>query len=221
MDKYAILVAGGKGLRMGLELPKQFIEVGDRPILMHSIQAFYLADPTIKIILVLPREQMEYWRALCELHHFKVPLQIVEGGSTRFQSVKNGLKLVAPGALVAIHDGVRPFVTARMIHDAYACASQYGGAIPVIEVIDSVRMIGPAGDTVPVDRDSLKLVQTPQTFCSELIIKAYNVPYDKRFTDDASVYEAMGETVHCFAGDRKNIKITTPYDLLIAEALIE
>ncbi|MEG1585950.1 MAG: 2-C-methyl-D-erythritol 4-phosphate cytidylyltransferase [Bacteroidales bacterium] len=221
MKKYAIIVAGGKGLRMGQELPKQFISVGERPILMHAIQAFRQAEEDITLILVLPKEQMEYWEALCELHCFKVPLLIAEGGSTRFHSVKNGLKLVTEEGLVAIHDGVRPFVSARVIKDAFAAAKEYGGAIPVIDMIDSVREMVGEEESRPVDRERFKLVQTPQTFRSELIREAYDAPFDKLFTDDASVFEAAGHRIHCIAGNRENIKITTPFDLLIAEALIE
>lgn len=221
MKRYAIIVAGGKGLRMGQELPKQFISIGERPILMHTIHAFHQTDKEITLILVLPKEQMEYWEALCELHCFKVPVQIAEGGSTRFHSVKNGLKLIKEEGLVAIHDGVRPFVSAQVIENAYQAAEQYGGAIPVTDMIESVREVQPDGESVPVDRDRFKLVQTPQTFRSELIREAYEMPYDKLFTDDASVFEAAGNKIHCIAGNRENIKITTPFDLLIAEALID
>ena len=221
MKRYAIIVAGGKGLRMGQELPKQFIAIGERPILMHALQAFYHADKEVSLILVLPKEQMESWEALCELHCFKVPLRIAEGGSTRFHSVKNGLKLIDEDGLVAIHDGVRPFVSQQVIENAFQAAEQFGGAIPVIDMIDSVREVMSDGKSHPVDRDRFKLVQTPQTFRTELIRSAYEMPYDKLFTDDASVFEAAGHTIHCIAGNRENIKITTPFDLLIAEALIE
>ncbi|MEG0993657.1 MAG: 2-C-methyl-D-erythritol 4-phosphate cytidylyltransferase [Bacteroidales bacterium] len=221
MNRYAIIVAGGKGLRMGQELPKQFIAIGERPILMHAIQAFYHADKAVSLILVLPKEQMEYWEALCELHCFKVPVRIAEGGSTRFHSVKNGLKLIDGDGLVAIHDGVRPFVSQQVIENAFQAAEQFGGAIPMIDMIDSVREVTPDGKSHPVDRERFKLVQTPQTFRTELIRSAYEMPYDKSFTDDASVFEAAGHTIHCIAGNRENIKITTPFDLLIAEALIE
>ncbi|MEG0949271.1 MAG: 2-C-methyl-D-erythritol 4-phosphate cytidylyltransferase [Bacteroidales bacterium] len=221
MNRYAIIVAGGKGLRMGQELPKQFIAIGERPILMHAIQAFYHADKAVSLILVLPKEQMEYWEALCELHCFKVPVRIAEGGSTRFHSVKNGLKLIDGDGLVAIHDGVRPFVSQQVIENAFQAAEQFGGAIPMIDMIDSVREVTPDGKSHPLDRERFKLVQTPQTFRTELIRSAYEMPYDKSFTDDASVFEAAGHTIHCIAGNRENIKITTPFDLLIAEALIE
>ncbi|MGL4292975.1 MAG: 2-C-methyl-D-erythritol 4-phosphate cytidylyltransferase [Bacteroidales bacterium] len=220
MKKYAIIVAGGKGLRMGQDLPKQFISVGELPILMHAIRTFHIADKQISLILVLPHEQIEYWKALCELHCFKIPVTLAEGGSTRFHSVKNGLRMIDEEGLVAIHDGVRPFVATKVIEDAYHFAEQHGGAIPVIDMIDSVREMDSPEKSIPVDRDKYKLVQTPQTFRSDLIRKAYEMPYDKFFTDDASVFEASGHTVYCFAGNRENIKITTPFDLLIAEALI-
>lgn len=221
MKKYVIIVAGGKGLRMGQELPKQFISIGERPILMRTLSAFQEADPEVELILVLPAEQVEYWNALCELHNFRIPHQVAEGGSTRFHSVRNGLKPVTEEGLVAIHDGVRPFVSAKVIRDAYAGAQQYGGVIPVVEVVDSVREITEEGASHPLDRDKLRLVQTPQVFSAELIRKAYQLPYDKRFTDDASVFEAAGYAIRCIPGNRENIKITTPFDLLIAEALID
>lgn len=221
MKKYAIIVAGGKGLRMGQELPKQFISIGEKPILMHSIDAFRRFDSDLSIILVLPKEQFAYWSALCELHLFRAPHQVVEGGTTRFHSVKNGLNLVEESdALVAIHDGVRPFVSPQVIHDAYVAAHAYGGAIPIIDMIDSVREMDPLQQSHPVDRDRYKLVQTPQVFHAALIQAAYQLPYNKYFTDDASVFESAGYQIHCVAGNRENFKITTPFDLLIAEALI-
>jgi 2-C-methyl-D-erythritol 4-phosphate cytidylyltransferase len=222
MKKYAIIVAGGKGLRMGYELPKQFIAVADRPILMRTLNAFYQADNAIELILVLPDEQMAYWKSLCELHAFRVPHRIAPGGSTRFHSVGNGLRLTGDDdALIAIHDGVRPFVSADVIRRAYAEAERSGGAVPVVDMVDSVRQVDAYGESTPVDREALKLVQTPQTFRADLIRAAYRRPYDKRFTDDASVFEAAGYRISLIAGNRENIKITTPFDLLIAEALIE
>ena len=222
MKKYAIIVAGGKGLRMGYELPKQFIAVADRPILMRTLMAFHQADSAIELILVLPDTQIAYWRTLCELHAFRVPHRIAAGGSTRFHSVANGLRLIdGDDGLVAVHDGVRPFVSTEVIHRAYAEAERVGGVVPVVDMVDSVRQVDSYGESRPVDRDSLKLVQTPQTFRVDLLRAAYRRPYDKSFTDDASVFEAAGYRVGLIAGNRENIKITTPFDLLIAEALIE
>lgn len=220
MKKYAIIVAGGKGLRMGQDLPKQFISVAEKPILMHTLDAFHRVNPEIILILVLPKEQFEYWTALCELYNFSTPHEVTEGGATRFHSVKNGLKLVPSDSLVAVHDGVRPFVSASVIEEAYHGAARHGGVIPVIDMVDSVRRIDETQESHPVDREKLKLVQTPQVFQSNLLHEAYQLPYDKLFTDDASVFEAAGHTVRCIPGNRENIKITTPFDLLIAEALI-
>ena len=147
--------------------------------------------------------------------------EVTEGGATRFHSVRNGLKLVPEGALVAIHDGVRPFVAASVIRDAFHGAARDGGVIPVVDVVDSVRQTTEEGDSFPIDRDCLKLVQTPQVFQSTLLHEAYRLPFDKSFTDDASVFEAAGYKIRTIPGNRENIKITTPFDLLIAEALIE
>ncbi|MEG1617238.1 MAG: 2-C-methyl-D-erythritol 4-phosphate cytidylyltransferase [Bacteroidales bacterium] len=221
MKKYAIIVAGGKGLRMGQDLPKQFISVGEKPILMHTLNAFYRTNSEIDLILVLPKEQVEYWITLCELYNFKIPHRIAEGGATRFNSVRNGLKLVEAEGVVAIHDGVRPFVSSKVISDAYGAAKDFPGVIPVIEVVDSVRELDDQKGSHPVDRERLRLVQTPQVFQTAPLLEAYQLPYDKSFTDDASVFEAAGFQVHCIAGNRENIKITTPFDLLIAEALIQ
>ena len=221
MKKYAIIVAGGKGLRMGGELPKQFIPVAGRPVLMRTLDAFHAFDSAIEFILVLPRDHQPYWKELCREYQFAVPHRIADGGATRFHSVQNGLALVdEPEALVAVHDGVRPFVSAEVIEACYREAEAHGAVVPVIPVVETVRHLLPEGsETVP--RDAYRLVQTPQTFLASLLRRAYDQPFCEAFTDDASVVEALGHAVHLVEGNRENIKLTTPYDLIVAKALVE
>ena len=221
MKKYAIIVAGGKGLRMGGELPKQFIPVAGRPVLMRTLDAFHAFDHEIEIILVLPRDHQPYWKELCREYRFAVPHRIADGGATRFHSVQNGLALVdEPEALVAVHDGVRPFVSAEVIEACYREAEAHGAVVPVIPVVETVRHLLPEG-SVTVPRDAYRLVQTPQTFRASLLRRAYEQPFCEAFTDDASVVEALGHVVHLVDGNRENIKLTTPYDLIVAKALVE
>lgn len=219
MKRYAILVAGGKGLRMGQDLPKQFIPVKGEPVLMHTIRRFHQTLPDLTIIVVLPVSQQAYWKKLCETYHFGIRHLIADGGETRYHSVKNGLALTHKSdAIIAIHDGVRPFVSEEVIRNAFQCAEENGTAIPVTEMVDSVRQIQ-EGKTVSVPRDQYVLVQTPQAFRSGIIHSAYELPYTNQFTDDASVVEAYGTAVQTIKGNRENIKITTPFDLRIAEVL--
>ncbi len=220
MQKYVIIVAGGKGLRMGGELPKQFIPVGGRPVLMRTLDTFYAYDNSIKIILVLPSDHQAYWKQLCHEYQFVVPHLIADGGATRFHSVQNGLALVnATEALVAVHDGVRPFVSHAVVARCYHDAAMLGAVVPVIPVVETVRQIV-SEDSITVDRNAYRLVQTPQTFRASLLRRAYEQPYCDAFTDDASVVEALGEAVHLVEGNRENIKLTTPFDLTIAIALL-
>lgn len=220
MNKYVIIVAGGKGLRMGGELPKQFIPVEGRPVLMHTLDAFHTCDSSIEIILVLPHDHQPYWQELCREYQFAVPHRIADGGATRFHSVQNGLALVdAPEALVAVHDGVRPFVAHEVINRCYQDAEQYGAVVPVIPVVETVRHLLPEGSKT-VSRDDYRLVQTPQTFRASLLRRAYEQPYREAFTDDASVVEALDNVVHLVEGNRENIKLTTPFDLVVARALL-
>lgn len=220
MNKYVIIVAGGKGLRMGGELPKQFIPVEGRPVLMHTLDAFHSCDSSIEIILVLPHDHQPYWQELCREYQFAVPHRIADGGATRFHSVQNGLALVdAPEALVAVHDGVRPFVAHEVINRCYQDAEQYGAVVPVIPVVETVRQLLPEGSKT-VSRDGYRLVQTPQTFRASLLRRAYEQPYRETFTDDASVVEALDNVVHLVEGNRENIKLTTPFDLVVARALL-
>lgn len=220
MKEYALIVAGGKGMRMGSELPKQFLPIGGKPVLMHTMEAFYAYNSEIQIILVLPASQQSYWAELCRKHRFSIPHAVADGGETRFHSVKNGLSFVDTPGLVGVHDGVRPFVSREVIDRCYALAAEKQAAIPVVDVVETVRRV--EGDrSVTVNRDEYKLVQTPQVFNAGLLKRAYEQPYTPRFTDDASVVEALGVSVALTAGNRENIKITTPFDLKIAPALLD
>lgn len=217
---YAIIVAGGKGLRMGTDIPKQFLPVAGLPVLMRTIQRFKEYSESLHIILVLPKAQQEYWKELCRKHNFNVEHSIADGGETRFHSVKNGLALVPDNAdgVVGVHDGVRPFPATSVIAHCYEAARRHGAAIPVVPVVETVRETdGEASHTVP--RDRYRLVQTPQTFGIGLLQKAYGQEYTDMFTDDASVVESLGHRITLVEGNRENIKITTPFDIVVAEAL--
>lgn len=215
---YAIIVAGGKGLRMGGPLPKQFIAVGGRPILMHTIDRFREALPGVSIVLVLPAAQQDYWHSLCTQYGFGADCLVADGGETRFHSVRNGLALIPdePHGIVGVHDGVRPFPSVQTIRNCYDTARHTGAAIPVTPVIETLRHV--SGHTVP--RADYRLVQTPQAFGLQLLKRSYGQPYCDAFTDDASVVEAAGHSVTLVEGNRENIKITTPFDLAIAETLL-
>lgn len=219
---YLIVVAGGKGLRMGGDVPKQFQLLGGLPILMHTLNRMQEAAPDATLILVLPEQQQSYWKELCTQYRFTVPHLLANGGETRFHSVQNGLALVPDDAqgVVGIHDGVRPFVSAQVIQRCMQKANEHGAVIPVIPVVDTVRQLTGDGSCT-VNRDHYKLVQTPQTFRIDVIKKAYLQPYHAGFTDDASVVEAMGCAVTLVEGNRENIKITTPFDKLVGEMLVQ
>lgn len=219
MKKHIIIVAGGKGLRMGGDIPKQFLPVCGKPVLMRTLEAFHAYDASIHIVLVLPVSQQAYWQELCRAYQFNVPHEIANGGETRFHSVMNGLALVEGDGRVGVHDGVRPFVSQEVIGRCYAEALVKKAVIPVVGVVETVRhLVGEDSETVP--RDQYKLVQTPQVFEVRLLKKAYQQEYTDLFTDDASVVEALGEKVHLVEGNRENIKITTPFDLKLAEMLV-
>jgi len=218
---YVIIVAGGKGLRMGGEVPKQFLPVGGKPVLMRTLERFREAMPELQIILVLPKAQQDYWQQLCREHQFAVEYQLTDGGQTRFHSVQNGLALVPDDAqgVVGVHDGVRPFVSAEVICRCYEAARESKAVIPVVPVVETVRHLQGAS-SVTVPRDEYRLVQTPQCFDIQLLKAANKQPYNDGFTDDASVVEAFGYDVKLVEGNRENIKITTPADLKFAEILI-
>lgn len=218
MKKHIIIVAGGKGLRMGGDIPKQFLPVCGKPVLMRTLEAFRTYDPSIHIVLVLPVSQQAYWKELCRTYRFELPHDIADGGETRFHSVMNGLALVEGDGLVGVHDGVRPFVSQEVIARCYEEASRQKAVIPVVGVVETVRHLTDEGsETVP--RDLYRLVQTPQVFDAALLRRAYQQEYTALFTDDASVVEALGEKVHLVDGNRENIKLTTPFDLKLAEIL--
>ena len=221
MKKYVIIVAGGKGLRMGTEVPKQFLPVGGKPVLMRTMEAFRAYDEALEMIVVLPAEQQAYWQELCHNHAFTIPHRVADGGKTRFHSVKNGLDLVDDDGLVGVHDGVRPFVAREVIAACYHEAETCGAVIPVVDVVETVRHLTIDGRSTTVNRADYKLVQTPQVFRADWLREAYDCPYTSEFTDDASVVEASGRTVALCAGDYANIKITTPTDLLFAEAILK
>ena len=231
-EEFVIIVAGGKGLRMGGDIPKQFLPIGGKPILMRTLERFRAYSETLQIILVLPEAQQDYWQELCKQYEFQVDYQIANGGQTRFHSVQNGLTLVPDDAegVVGVHDGVRPFPSIEVIRRCYETARQTKAVIPVIPVVETVRQILPSNQSNPnavsnpssitVPRDQYRLVQTPQTFDIQLLKAANRQPYNDGFTDDASVVESYGHPITLVEGNRENIKITTPYDITVAEAII-
>jgi len=219
MLKHVIIVAGGSGNRFQSKVPKQFFKLGDKCVLMHGITAFYSTNPRIKIIVALPEEHLNLWEDLCKEYNFTIPHKISKGGETRFHSVKNALEHINEEGLVAVHDGVRPLVSSKLIQNSFTEAEEFGNAIPVVSVNDSVRMIKNDSSRI-IDRSSLKFIQTPQCFNSRIIKNAYQQDYHETFTDDASVVESIGEKIHLVEGDQTNIKITTDVDLVIAEHLL-
>ena len=227
MTDYVIIVAGGKGLRMGSDIPKQFLPVGGRPVLMRTIERFREYSADLQIILVLPKAQQDYWRQLCQEYHFPLPqqggdrgvaYQLADGGETRFHSVQHGLALIPDDAqgVVGVHDGVRPFPSVEVIARCYETARTQKAVVPVVPVVETLHHV--TEGTKP--RGDYRLVQTPQTFDIQLLKAANRQPYNDNFTDDASVIEAFGFDITLVDGNRENIKITTPYDLRIAEVLI-
>ena len=218
---YIIIVAGGKGLRMGSDIPKQFLPVGGKPVLMRTLERFREYAEDLQIILVLPKAQQDYWHELCQKYDFKIKYWLANGGETRFHSVQNGLAKIPDDAegVVGVHDGVRPFPSIDVIRNCYETARTAKAVIPVIPVVETVRHLqGNTSETVP--RNDYRLVQTPQTFDIQLLKAANRQPYRDDFTDDASVVESYGHSITLVEGNRENIKITTPYDLKIAEVLV-
>lgn len=217
--RYAVIVAGGSGSRMQTQLAKQYLPLLGKPILLHTLDAFLsLAD---KLVLVLPEKDLDFWKALCTTHYYHTPHEIVAGGPSRFQSVKNGLARVPDTAVVAIHDGVRPLVTAEIINSAYALAAEKGAAVAAVPLKDSLRRITTGGNSQSLNRQDYCLVQTPQTFRAAAIKQAYQQPEQTNFTDCASVAEAAGLHISLSEGAYQNLKITTPEDLLFAEAILK
>ena len=222
--EYVIIVAGGKGLRMGSDIPKQFLPIGGKPVLMRTIERFREYSEDLQIILVLPKPQQDYWKGLCKEYDFKVEYLLANGGETRFHSVQNGLALVPDDAegVVGVHDGVRPFPSIEVIRRCYETARTAKAVIPVIPIVETVRELMGTGpvSSITVPRDRYRLVQTPQTFDIQLLKAANRQPYNDGFTDDASVVESYGQPITLVDGNRENIKITTPYDMVVAEAII-
>jgi len=220
MTKYAIIVAGGTGSRVGGSLPKQFMTLKDKPILYYSVKAFLEAYNDLDIILVLPAAFTDIGEEIIDAYFDKERIKIAIGGDTRFQSVKNGLKLVERESIIFVHDAARCLVSVDLIHRCYELALETGTAVPAIPSKDSVRVVSEDGTTV-IERDKVRLVQTPQTFHSKILLPAFDVDYKDKFTDEATVVEAYGLRVSLAEGDETNIKITRPVDLSIAEKIIE
>ncbi len=216
MNEAVIIVAGGKGLRMGGDIPKQFIAVDGMPILMHTIRRFHDYNHEMAIIVVLQQPEQDYWQQLCKKYDFDIPHTVANGGKERFDSVKNGLDSVPANCdVIGVHDGVRPYVSCETIDRCYRTAAETGSAVPVTDIVETVRHISPDGKTsCTVPRSEYKLVQTPQVFKAEILRNAYRQDFSPAFTDDASVVEALGNTsITLVQGNRENIKITTPADL--------
>lgn len=220
--KYAtVIVAGGSGKRMGGDIPKQFMPLAGKPVLMHTVGLFHAFNSGMFIVVVLPKEHLATWHSLCEQHAFSIPHVVVSGGSERFHSVSNALSVLPEGIdIVAVHDGVRPFASPDTIARAFTAAEKYGAAIPVVPITDSLRYIEAGGESHAVNRSDFRAVQTPQCFRTDLLKKAYGTGFSPFFTDDASVVEASGNKIVLTEGNSENIKITTPVDLAIAEIIV-
>lgn len=220
LTKYAVIVAGGKGIRMGNAMPKQFLSLHGMPVLAHSILAFTNALPDIQIILVLPADQLSYAQIVLQSLPHPVDLTIVTGGETRFHSVKNGLKAIQNDGIVFVHDGARPLLSKELILRCYEQALKTGSAVPAIAVAESLRKID-VDNSYPVNRDNIRVIQTPQTFLTSIILPAFEQDYNPGFTDEATVAEANGRKISLVEGDKRNLKITTPEDMIVAEALLK
>ena len=230
MERYVIIVAGGSGSRMGGDLPKQFMMLDGKPIILHTIEQF-LSLPSVNVILILPKAYREYWKEYCFGNGIAFGHTLVSGGITRFHSVKNAMKYIPKGAVVAVHDGVRPFVTREFLERMFLLGEELGAVVPVIKPIDSMRLIGEeqasmtniegvqmAGE--PIEREKYVFVQTPQVFHSNILLEAYEQAFTPSFTDDASVVERVGGRIFTTVGSRINIKVTQPEDMLLAEAIL-
>jgi 2-C-methyl-D-erythritol 4-phosphate cytidylyltransferase len=220
LKEYALIVAGGKGTRINSKLPKQFIALNGKPILLHTIEAFFKYSEKISVVLVLPEDDFGIWESICKEYNFNKAIILQKGGETRFQSVKNGLDKIEGEGFVAIHDGVRPLVSSDLIGASFHLAAVHGSAVAAVRLKESIRMTD-QDTTKAVDRSKFRLIQTPQTFNLQLIKKAYQIKEDPSLTDDASVAEKSGHKISLFEGSYENIKITTPEDLIVAEALMK
>ncbi|MDR0364869.1 MAG: 2-C-methyl-D-erythritol 4-phosphate cytidylyltransferase [Bacteroidales bacterium] len=220
MDRYVVIVAGGIGSRMGEEIPKQFLPLHNKPIIIHTINQFLIFDPDIQIVAALPELHFPRWKTLAKKYNLFENIAVVFGGQQRFDTVKNALKIIPDGALVAIHDAVRPIVSIKTIAQSFKTAEKFGSAIPYVLPGASVRFDDENGNIAPLDRNKVRIIQTPQTFHSTKLKEAYLQSYQENFTDDAAVWEKAGNKLTFFEGDTENIKITLPIDLKIAEYLI-
>ena len=221
LKKYASIVAGGNGTRANTPVPKQFMKLDGKPVMMHTIAKFAEAGLNIEIILVMNKEHIPHWQELCKEYNFFTEVKIAEGGENRFESVKNGLALVDDEGIVAVHDAVRPLVSTKTLVTGYKAAEMYGNAVPAIPISDSIRQID-STKNIALDRTRYCIIQTPQCFQAGILKKAYSAAeYKIHFTDDASVVESVGEKIHLVDGNPDNIKITTPRDFIIAEALMK
>jgi 2-C-methyl-D-erythritol 4-phosphate cytidylyltransferase len=220
MNKYAVIVAGGSGLRMGTNLPKQFLPLCGKPVLWYSLETFLQAWPDLQIILVLPKDHQQAGADIVNTTSDPARIHITVGGETRFHSVKNGLAAIQNPGVVFVHDGVRCLLTTDLIHRCYDKTVEKGNAIPAIQPIDTLRIETPDGSQL-IDRTKVRIIQTPQTFFSDIIIKAFEQPYDASFTDEASVVEKLGVAIQLIDGEATNIKITRPLDILLAEKILE
>lgn len=217
---YAVIVAGGQGTRMGTAIPKQFLDLEGKPVLYHTLKAFLDAIPGIHLVLVLPAHQISYAQMVLQAFPERIDITIVAGGDTRFQSVKNGLQGLPEESIIMVHDGVRCLVTPALIRRCHEDALLQGSAIPVVPVTDSMRLVREGGSE-PVDRTALRIIQTPQTFKGALLLPAFEQEYREAFTDEATVVEAAGGTVYLTEGEKSNLKITTPEDLVLASVLLK
>lgn len=216
MNKYAIIVAGGSGIRMGGNLPKQFMLLKDKPVLYYTMKTFLDAYDDLQIILVLPVDYTDMGQEIIDAYFDKDRIRITAGGDTRFQSVRNGLMLVEGEAIIFVHDGVRCLASKDLIHRCYVQAVETGTAIPAVASKDSIRLLTEEGNEA-YDRNKVMLIQTPQTFHSKILVPAFQIDYKDKFTDEATVVEAYGMKVSLVEGEENNIKITRPADLQVAE----
>lgn len=219
LSKSVIIAGGGAGTRMGSKIPKQFLLLKNKPVLMHTIQRFFDYDNNIEIIVVLPAAQIVYWRELCKEYNFNLQHTTAEGGITRFHSVRNGLAAIKTDGLTAVHDAVRPLVSMETISNCFETAVEKNAVVPVIELTESLRIIS-GEDSTSCNRDLYRLVQTPQIFKTSILKKGYKQPYSEIFTDDASVAESIGENISIVKGNNENIKITSLKDLIVAEVIM-
>ncbi len=216
MKQSIVISAGGSGKRMGAGMPKQFIELNDKPILQWTIEKFRHHDPEIFMVVVLPMDQIQFWKGLCERKGYAIDYEIAVGGKERFHSIKNGIKFCDPKSVIGIHDGVRPLVAKDTIKRAFESAAKTGSGIPCLPINESLRYVE-GSSSKHVDRSHFKLVQTPQCFQGQLLLDAYQQDYIESYTDDASVVESMGVDISIVEGNPENIKLTRPEDLRVAE----